>query len=48
LLYSCLKKIPRDRNVAALYDDEVCAVKNCQLFSLSKESHIVSWYESEI
>ena len=32
LLYSCLKKIPRDRNVAALFDDEVCAVKNCQLF----------------
>ena len=40
LLYCCLK-IPRDHNVAALYDDnvaalydEVCAVKNCQLFSL--------------
>ena len=25
-------KIPQDQNVAALYDDEVCAVKNCQLF----------------
>ena len=34
LLYCCLKKIPRDRNVAALFDDEVCAVKNCQLFLL--------------
>ena len=30
LLYSCLKKIPRNRNAAALFDDEVCAVKNCQ------------------
>ena len=34
LLYCCLKKIPRDRNVAALFDDEVCAVKNGQLFLL--------------
>ena len=33
LLYSFVKKIPWDRNIAALYD-EVCAVKNCQLFSL--------------
>jgi len=27
--------IPRDQNIAALYDDEVCAVKNGQLFSLT-------------
>ena len=43
LLYSCLKKIPWDRNVAALFDDEVCVVKNCQLFLLivfrKAESH---------
>jgi len=27
--YTCLKKIPRDRNFAVLYDDEVCAIQDC-------------------